>query len=36
MDGLCNKHSGDEKCMQNFSLKKLKGGDHLEDIGIDV
>jgi hypothetical protein len=32
----CSAHMGDEKCIQNFGWKNLKGRrDHSEDLGID-
>jgi hypothetical protein len=33
MDRACNTHEGDEKCIQNFSLKP--GRENLEDLGVD-
>jgi hypothetical protein len=26
----------DEKCIQNFSSENLKGGDHVEDLGVNA
>jgi hypothetical protein len=31
----CRTHRRDEKCVQNFGRKKLKGRDHSEDLGVD-
>jgi hypothetical protein len=30
MGGACSAHGGNEKCVQNFWLKSLKGSDHSE------
>jgi hypothetical protein len=27
-------HMGDEKCLQNFGRKNMKGRDHLERLGV--
>jgi hypothetical protein len=35
MGGACGTHARDNKFIQNFDLKNLKGRDHLEDIGVD-
>jgi hypothetical protein len=34
-DGSCSKHGTDEKCIQDFGRKILKGRDHSEDLGAD-
>jgi hypothetical protein len=34
MDGTCNTHRGNEKCIQNLS-ENLKGRDDLENLGAD-
>jgi hypothetical protein len=34
MGGTCRTHGRDEKCIQYFCLKNLKG-DHSEDLGVD-
>jgi hypothetical protein len=35
MGGACSIKRRDAKCIQNFGQKKLKGRDHLDDLGID-
>jgi hypothetical protein len=33
--GARRTQGGDEKCAQKLWLGSLKGGDHLEDLGVD-
>jgi hypothetical protein len=35
MGGACSTHRVDEKCIQKFWLKSLKGKDHSEDLVTD-
>jgi hypothetical protein len=35
MEGTCNTHGDDVKCIQNFSRKNLKGRENLGDTGVD-
>jgi hypothetical protein len=35
MGGACSAHGRDEKYVQNFVQKNLKGGDYLEGLGRD-
>jgi hypothetical protein len=34
MDGACQMHGGDEKCLQIGDSKSLSKGSNLEDLGI--
>jgi hypothetical protein len=33
MDGTCNTHGRDNKCVHNFFFEK--GNDHMDDLSID-
>jgi hypothetical protein len=35
MGWACNKHGRDEKCIQNFGRKNLKGREYLEDLDVN-
>jgi hypothetical protein len=35
MGGACSTARRDERYVQNFGRKNLKGRDHLKDIGVD-
>jgi hypothetical protein len=35
MGGACSLHGRDEKCIQSFLSKNLKGKTHLYDLSID-
>jgi hypothetical protein len=35
MGRACSMHVGDEKCVQNFGQKNLKGRDNLKDLEVD-
>jgi hypothetical protein len=34
MVGTCSTYGRNEKCIQDFGGKTLKGRDHLEDLGV--
>jgi hypothetical protein len=35
MGEVCDTHGRDENYIQNFSRKKMKGGDNYWDLGVD-
>jgi hypothetical protein len=35
MGGACGTHGRDEKFIQNFGWKNLKGRDNLEGVGVE-
>jgi hypothetical protein len=35
MGEACSVHARNEKCIQNFELKSLRGEDHSEDRAVD-
>jgi len=35
MSGACSTHGSNDKCIQYFYCKNLKGRDHSVDLGVD-